>query len=711
MNIRQIIDKINDNQLFVPAFQREFVWKRENVKALFGSLIKKHPFGTLLTWETTKPPELKGKTQHTPEMGSVKLILDGQQRITSLYMIITGEIPPFYTQRDITHDVRNLYIYLKTLDLGYYKPSIMEKDPLWCNLTEILKGKIKPIDIFKSVKENNSLSAGADKIFENLELIRAIQDREFVEQSIPVTATIKDAIDIFYIVNASGVTLTDAELALAQISGYWPQARKLFKKKLKELADRGYVFKLDFIIYVLLGILYNMGSEMKKLHSHENKDKLQETWRILDSQVLDYVMSIMQNRAYVDHTKEINSIYALVPIITYVFNKSDKKLDDHEIKIVIKWFYYSQIRQRYVSQLSQKLDKDLGIISRSKNPFDELIAMIESERPLKITKDEFLGRGVSHPLFNLMKWYFKSKNAICLGTGLGIRKNMGKKYNLENDHIFSWSILKAAGYNKNNRFKYSLAQEITNRALLTQEENRQKESKKADVYLAKVIENYPKALTLQSIPEDPDLWKLENYTKFLEARRTLLTKQLNDFIEGITETRKEETQATIEDMIEAGENALTEFKTTLRWDVKEEKVNKKLEEVILKTIAGFNNADGGTLIIGVNDEYEVIGLESDYSTLENGDKDRFELHFRNIINKAYGVAFGTSNISISFPDINDKEICVIDIKKGKNPLYNAVIDKNGQKIEKFYVRSGNSSQEISSLAEINSYIDNRFKNN
>jgi len=54
---------------------------------------------------------------------------------------------------------------------------------------------------------------------------------------------------------------------------------------------------------------------------------------------------------------------------------------------------------------------------------------------------------------------------------------------------------------------------------------------------------------------------------------------------------------------------------------------------------------------------------------------------------------------------------VIDIKKGKNPLYNAVIDKNGQKIEKFYVRSGNSSQEISSLAEINSYIDNRFKNN
>jgi len=79
MNIRQIIDKIDDNQLFVPAFQREYVWKRENVKSLLESLIKKYPFGTLLTWETTKPPELKGRVQHTPQMGAIKLILDGQQ--------------------------------------------------------------------------------------------------------------------------------------------------------------------------------------------------------------------------------------------------------------------------------------------------------------------------------------------------------------------------------------------------------------------------------------------------------------------------------------------------------------------------------------------------------------------------------------------------------------------------------------------------------
>lgn len=708
MNIRQIIDKINDDQLFVPAFQREYVWKRNDVRFLFDSLIKKHPFGTLLTWETTSPPELKGKIQHNSQMGAVKLILDGQQRITSLYMVITGEIPPYYNQADITHEVRNLYVNLDTLELGYHKPTIMDNDPLWCNLTEIFKGEIKPTDVLKSIASDEKLEKKADKLLENLEAVKVIQERDFVEQSIPVTSTIKNAIDIFYIVNASGVTLTDAELALAQISGYWPQARDIIKKKLSKLKEKGFVLKLDFIVYVFLGILHRMGSDMRKLHSDDNKGKLQDIWSRLDTQVLDYVLNLLQNRAYVDHTKEINSVYALVPIIVYVFNKPNNKLNEHEIKIAIKWFYYSQIRQRYISQLGQKLDKDIGIVTTAKNPFDELIASIEQERPLKITKDEFIGRDVRHPLFNLMRWYFKSRGAVCFGTGLGIRKNMGKKYSLEYDHIFAWSLLRDAGYNMNNRHKYSLAQEITNRAILTQDENRRKEAKHADVYLKGVKDKFPDALKLQCIPEDENLWKLENYEKFLDKRREILANDLNAFLEGITVTKEGEAGVSIEEMISAGENALTEFKTTLRWDMNEGKVNKKLEEVVLKTIAAFNNKGGGTLIMGVDDDYEAVGLDYDYNTLRDGDRDKFEIHLRNLINEAYGVEFATNNISINFEVIDDKEVCIVDIVRGDKPLYAKMTDKNGQKVEKFYVRSGNSSQEIAGLAEINDYVNNRF---
>ena len=69
------------------------------------------------------------------------------------------------------------------------------------------------------------------------------------------------------------MALTEAELALAQISGYWPQARDIFKKRLSQLGDAGFVFKLDFIVYVLLGCLYHMGSDMRKLHGADNDQK------------------------------------------------------------------------------------------------------------------------------------------------------------------------------------------------------------------------------------------------------------------------------------------------------------------------------------------------------------------------------------------------------------------------------------------------------
>jgi hypothetical protein len=84
--------------------------------------------------------------------------------------------------------------------------------------------------------------------------------------------------------------------------------------------------------------------------------------------VLDYTCSLLQSQAFIDHTDEINSVYALIPIITYIFNKPGNKLNEEEIKKIVKWFYYSQIRNRYVSQLPQKLDKDLSIVTNNENP-------------------------------------------------------------------------------------------------------------------------------------------------------------------------------------------------------------------------------------------------------------------------------------------------------------------------------------------------------
>jgi len=711
MKISQILDKIDERQLFVPAFQREYVWKRKNAKELVSSLISDYPTGTMLTWETSNPPELKGNDKYDPRQGAVKLILDGQQRITTLYMLMKNEIPPYYREDEIIQDIRGLYVNVETLDLEYYKKTIMDKDPLWVNITDIFRGNVRYRDVVDKLEDklgDERLPRERENVIDdNFRAIEKIKDRDFQEQIIPTKASIKEAIDIFYVVNSAGVNLTDAELALAQISGYWPEARELFKSKIKELESSGFVFKLDFIIYVLLGILHNNGSKMEKLHSKDNLEPIKKAWDILDKDILDYVFNILKSQAYIDHTKEVNSVYAFIPIIVFAYNKGKTKLSQLEIKKAIKWFFYSQIRQRYVSQLAQKLDKDIGIIAKEENPFDKLLNIISLERKLEIEPEEFIGVDTRHALWGLMRFYFKSKDAKCLSTGISIRKNMGKKYDLEWDHIFAYSVLKKNGYGMNNRRKYALAQEITNRAVLTQVANRTKSAKLADGYLAEVISKFPDALKLQSIPEDKEIWKLENFELFLDKRRSMLASELNEFLTGITETTMDETTLDIREMINQGETHEVEFKTTMRFDMREQRLNKKLEEIILKTIAAFSNGQGGTLIMGVTDDMDIIGLENDYNTLKDGTKDGFELHLRNLVNTAYGIEFSANNLLVSFPVIEESEICVVDIKPGLKPLYSKVTNKNGQKLDKFYVRSGNSSPEMP-ITEVASYINSRF---
>ncbi|MGB5157799.1 MAG: DUF262 domain-containing protein [Desulfobacterales bacterium] len=709
MKTSTILEKIDENQLFVPAFQREYVWKRDDAKQLIDSLIKEYPTGTMLTWETANPPELKGPHKYDTKQGAVKLLLDGQQRVTTLYMLIRGGIPPYYTAPEIMNDTRGLYVNVETMELSYYMKTRMENNPAWQNITDVFKGKVSAFDLQAkyAVIEKTLTMEELKKFNDNINTITRIKERDFPEQTIPIRASIREAIDIFYKVNSSGVALTEAELALAQISGYWPQARDLFKAKLSALEKEGFVFKLDFFVYVLLGCLYHLGSDLRKLHGSENNEKIREAWGRLDNQVLDYVVNLMRTNAFVDHSDEINSSYALVPIIVYCYDKNGSHLTDSEIRKMVKWFFYSQVRNRYVSQLPQKLDRDLRTLTESPQPFDALLQIIAEENRLEISPTEFVGHGIQHPLFSMVRWYLKSRGAVCLTTGMSLRKNMGKKYQLEKDHIFPYSKLKELGYGNDNRVKYALAQEMTNRAILTQVANRKKFDTNAMDYLTSVKTKFPKALELQCIPEIQDLWKIENYEQFLDERRKTLANHLNTFLNKITASEETVAPVSLEDMISDGENDELEFKSSLRWDLKEGVVNKKLEEVIMKTIAAFANSQGGTLLIGVADDGQVVGLEPDYHSLGGVDSDKFELHLRNLIIQQFGTAFVSTKINIKFHELAAKEICQIATLPAKEPVIISIKDKNGQLVERFYVRNGNSSQDVP-LGEMNAYIKERF---
>jgi len=166
----------------------------------------------------------------------------------------------------------------------------------------------------------------------------------------------------------------------------------------------------------------------------------------------------------------------------------------------------------------------------------------------------------------------------------------------------------------------------------------------------------------------------------------------------------------VKEILNGDEDRYLEFKSSARWDYRQEKTNSELEKVILKTLAAFGNTDGGTLLIGVDDDKNIIGLEKDFNTLKKSTNDYYEIHLRNLFHHAMGVKNVSKYVRMQFEDCqNNKIICKIKILPTNEPIYLKFKNKNGQSEEKFFVRSGNSSQEIKSIAEINDYINTRFK--
>jgi very-short-patch-repair endonuclease len=165
-------------------------------------------------------------------------------------------------------------------------------------------------------------------------------------------------------------------------------------------------------------------------------------------------------------------------------------------------------------------------------------------------------------------------------------------------------------------------------------------------------------------------------------------------------------QTPVEKLISEGEHDRLEFKQTLSWDIEQKRLNKALEEVVVKSIASFANGNGGTLLIGVKDNGDIVGLESDFGSL-GGNRDKLELHLTNLLNKYFGHAFAARKVKVTFPVISNAQICRIEIRRASRPVFVTTGDKKGVPGERFFVRSGNSSHALSP-SEMAAYINERF---
>jgi len=143
-------------------------------------------------------------------------------------------------------------------------------------------------------------------------------------------------------------------------------------------------------------------------------------------------------------------------------------------------------------------------------------------------------------------------------------------------------------------------------------------------------------------------------------------------------------------LIQLPESDRLEYKSTFQWDVKLNRENKDLRFSTLKTIVAFLNSEGGTLIIGVEDNGNIFGLEKDLSLLKNGDIDKLERTIIDSVCNHIGKNF-IQQIKIRFEKIDGKDVCAIDVKKS---LRKAWLQRTKEKKLEFYVRMSNKSEPL-----------------
>lgn len=169
-------------------------------------------------------------------------------------------------------------------------------------------------------------------------------------------------------------------------------------------------------------------------------------------------------------------------------------------------------------------------------------------------------------------------------------------------------------------------------------------------------------------------------------------------IEILTDELERDLRATIL----RGEGPLLEFKSSFRWDLEHSRTNRSLEGAVLKTLAGYMNGhSGGTLLIGVDDNGKILGLENDYQSLKRRDQDGFEQAIMTAISAQLGADL-CQNVKVLFHTIDQKDVCRLIVLPASRPVFL----KQGNE-PRFYLRTGGGTRDLN-IQEATEFIANRW---
>jgi hypothetical protein len=522
LKISTILDHIDSGHMALPEFQRGYVWNREQVRGLYDSLYRRHPVGGLLVWVTESRTAVhRGDGPLAP--GVVKLLLDGQQRMTSLYGVVRGRPPRFFDGNG--HAFSGLRFHLERECFEFYQPVTMKDDPLWIDVTEVMRAGLDGLGGF--ITRLSSLPDHAARVGTyagRLSKLLGITDIDLhIEEVTGADKSLDVVVNIFNRVNSGGTKLSKGDLALAKICADWPDGRDAMKSKLREWNKAGYQFSLDWLLRSVNTVLTG---EAKFQHLHEKSSEEVQDALARATCHIDVSLNLIAGRLGLDHDQVFFGRFAVPVMARYLDQRHARRrgpMSEVERDKLLFWYAQAAMWGRFSGSTETYIDQDLAALEGGDGELDRLIEQLRLwHGGLRAEPGHFTGWSVGARFYPVLYMLTRMGTARDWGSGLPLRAGLlGKMSRLEMHHIFPKSRL----YKRRHRKPEVNA--LANFCFLTKDTNLAIRDRLPEEYFPEVERSHPGTLASQWIPEDPGLWKIDRYLDFLEARKSLLSTELN----------------------------------------------------------------------------------------------------------------------------------------------------------------------------------------
>lgn len=544
-----MISDINNEEadgggLWLPYIQRLFVWQESQIERLFDSVMRQYPLPSMLIWRTKS--ELRNrkfidqyndhidlKTLYRQRDKKVKkLVLDGQQRLQSLFIGLKGSIDGKEFYFDLLSGI------LKAPEDIQYRFSFLSEQEAkwpWVRFSNLIYTNKLAGDIYRALIEKFGIDLPEDQrviVTRNIERAK----REFeVSQTLlyqEIDGTdednsfeFDDIVEIFIRANSGGTKLSRSDLMFSLLLSDWETADIEMQEFLIEINGTQFQFDRDFVLKTSLVVL-GLGAryDVEKLRDEKLKKIISTEWEKITNSIR-FVKDILVAKTFIRSDKALTSYNALIPIIYLHYHFPDQwknicPLKDYLLRVLLAGAFSGR-----PDSLIDKIINDI----KDQNVFDknQIFKIIQDDgRELDISEDRFFDMGYGsnqiHLIFNL--WY---SSFDYQPTFDGHQPNV--------DHIFPQSLLKRIKDidpetgGKKQRYSAGEINQLANCMLLTATENgvTEKTNTSPDEWFADKNDEY---LVLHCIPQDKDLWKIERFDDFIKARKNLIKSKFANLL-------------------------------------------------------------------------------------------------------------------------------------------------------------------------------------